>query len=89
MELAPMAPQPQKWEETWGFRSTQVQNGASATLALGVMDDGREERFLLVGHDKHAQGISGGQRVTVKGISWDIQLEGDKWIVCVDWNVDR
>ncbi|KAF2673979.1 hypothetical protein BT63DRAFT_172621 [Microthyrium microscopicum] len=71
---------------TWKFHVSEANALPSMALVKGTMENGREEHLLLA-----SQGylVKSGDTISVKGINWEVELQDRKWIVCIDWKVER
>lgn len=79
---------PHRWRGGWRVRANSVTDGPSIgmTTVQGTTENGSEEHVLLVGKRDVPQA---GQSVVVKGVSWDVELRDIRWVVTVDWVVER
>jgi hypothetical protein len=79
---------PHRWSGDWRIRVANTVNGPSVgmTMISGIAESGSDENVLLVGKRGTPQI---GQSILVKGVSWDMELQGIRWVVAVDWVVEN
>lgn len=57
----------------------------------GGWDAAGEKRFLLVGSGKGGgggrEGVKRGDVLEIRALVWEVDLEGERWVVGVDWGV--
>lgn len=58
-------------------------------------DEGEEIGVVLAGKRKELGpermdgGVQSGKVVVLRGLTWDLEVEGRKWVVGLDWKVDE
>ena len=61
-------------------------SGHCPMLIQGRREDGHQLQFLLIAEGKALTGnVCTGSIVGIRAPSWEVELEGDSWIVGVDW----
>lgn len=82
-------------DEGWRVAVTESRREGIGGMVLvkGVVDGGREVRICLpgagAGKGRGVGGVREGCVVAIKGVTWDMELDGEVWVVTTEWTALR
>jgi hypothetical protein len=77
-----------RWSGGWRIRVTACSSasGKGMTMIQGVTDSGLRENVMLVGK---GESPSPDDSIVIKGVSWGIDVDHQRWIVGIEWRVEK
>lgn len=75
--------------ESWDvrFRVDECINCAVGNGMVFVRVRGEASRWMLAGKGRGDRAVDVGCAVGVKGPTWEVEIEGENWLVGVEWSV--
>lgn len=71
------------------IKATRTRAGDGAVFLEGIDGEGVETRLVLAGGGEKKEKVSEGETIGIREPSWEVIVEGHKWVIGADWRVVR